>query len=168
MSVISVINSLALIIQSSFTGGAVRGEGSLINIADSTISSTSPGTPSVSALNANTVSLTRVEVFGRMIFGQGTTAALNGVTQTGIGMLPNEANVGSNVVVVSAGQPTGGPPNIDSYLANFDLGNFSNLALNAASTIDGNLICRTGSNANCPNPAANVTGVTNCGLCPKP
>jgi len=168
MSVISVVNSIALINQSSFTGGAVRGEGSLISIADSTISSTSPGTPSVSAINANTVNLTRVEVLGRMIFGQGTTAALNGVTQTGIGMLPNEANVGSNVVLGSAGQPTGGPPNIDTMLANFDLNNFSNLAMNAASTIDGNLICRTGSNANCPNPAANVTGATNCGLCPKP
>lgn len=102
-----------------------------------------------------------------MFFGQGTTAALNGVTQTGIGMQPNEASFGSNVVVGSAGQPMGGPPNIDSYLAHFDLSNFSNLVLQQNSVIDGNMICRSGGNARCVNPA-DVTGLTNCGLCPKP
>jgi hypothetical protein len=166
-SVMTVINSLAFINQSAFSGGPVRAEGSTINIADSTISTTSPGTPAINATNGNSVVLTRVEIFGRMFFGQGTTAALNAVTQTGIGMQPNEAGFGSTVVVASAGQPTGGPPNIDSYLVNFTLSNFSNLVLNQASTIDGDLICRTGSNAHCINPA-NVTGATNCGLCPKP
>lgn len=163
-----VINSIASIGQQSvFTGGPVRGDGSAITIVDSTISSSSPGIPGINITNGKSVILTRVEIFGRMFFGQGTTAALNAVTQTGIGMQPNEASFGSTVVVASAGQPTGGPPNIDSYLAHFDLGNFSNLVLQQNSVIDGNMICRSGSNAHCVNPA-NVTGVTNCGLCPKP
>src|SRR5690349_3270444 len=166
-SVMTVINSLAAINQSAFTGGPVRAEGSTLNIGDSTISSTSPGTPSINATLGNSIILTRVEILGRMFFGQGTTAALNAVTQTGIGMQPNEAGFGSTVVVASAGQPAGGPPNIDSSLANFSLSNFSNLVLNPGSTIGGDLICRTGSNAHCANPA-NVTGATNCGLCPKP
>jgi len=166
-AVMTVINSLAFINQQSSFTGTVRAEGSTVNIADSTITTASIGVPAINATNGNSIVLTRVEVFGRMFFGQGTTAALNALTQTGIGMQPNEAAFGSTVVVASAGQPTGGPPNIDSYLAHFTLSNFSNLVLNPASTIDGDLVCRNGSNAHCANPAS-VTGATNCGLCPKP
>lgn len=163
-----VIHSIASIgQQSSFSGGPVRADGSLVVIADSTISSSSPGVPAVNAVGSSTVNLTRVEVSGRMFFAQSTNAALNAVTQTSIGMQPNEANFGSNVIVGSAGQPGGGPPNINSTIANFNLNNFANLVLNPGSTIELDLVCRTGSNAHCANPA-NVLGATNCGLCPKP
>lgn len=166
-SVMTVINSFALINQSNFEGGPIRAEGSSISISDSTVASTMPGTPGMNATNGNSVNLTRVDILGRMFFGQGTTANLLGVTQTGIGMQPNEASAGSNIIVGSAGQPTGGPPNINSTLANFNLTNFSNLVLQQGSIIEGDMICRSGGNAHCVNPE-NVTGVTNCGLCPKP
>jgi hypothetical protein len=86
----------------------------MINIADSTVASSSPGIPAMNMINKTSVNLTRIEIVGRMFFGQG-----------------------------------------------------SNLVLQRNSVIDGNMICRAGSNANCVNPA-NVTGLTNCGLCPKP
>jgi hypothetical protein len=167
-AVMTVINGFAQIgQQSAFSGGPIRGEGSTINIADSTMASSSPGVPAINAISSSVI-LTRTEILGRMFFGQGTNTMLNGVTQTGIGMQPNEASFGSTVIIASAGQPTGGPPLIDTYLAHFTLSNFANLVLNQASTIDGDLICRTGSNAHCANPAGSVTGATNCGLCPKP
>ena len=166
-NVITVVKSLANISESSFSGGPIRSESSIVNIFDSEVNSSGPGVPGMVAINSSSVNLVRVEIFGRMLFEKSSSAVLSGVTQTGIGMQPNEANIGSNVVVGSAGQPTGGPPNIDSSLAPFTLANFSNLVLNQASVIDGDLICRTGGNAHCANPA-NVTGLTNCGLCPKP
>jgi hypothetical protein len=101
-----------------------------------------------------------------MFFSQGSNAALNAVTQAALTGQPNQANFGSHVIVGSAGHPTGGPSNINSNLANFDLNTFSNLVLSQGSIIDGDLICRTGSDGFCANPA-NVIVDTNCGKCPK-
>lgn len=166
--VMIVINGVAVIgQQSSLTGGSLRAEGSSINISDSTISSPVPGIPVLNATSNNSVILTRVEVLGRMLFGQGTNAGLFGVVQTGIGNQPNEASFGSNVILSSTSPATGGPPTIHSTIAKFNLTNFANLVLNPGSVLDGDLICRAGSNAHCAIPA-DVTGVTNCGLCPKP
>jgi hypothetical protein len=163
---LNVVNSGALFFQSTFTG-TVRAESSSVGISDSSISMSAPNVMSVNSNTNSTVSLTRVQVTGRMFFGQATAASLNGVTQTLVGTQPNQAFMNSHVTVGSAGQPTGGPPNIHSNLDDFDLNNFGNLVLNQGSTIDGNLICRSGSDAFCADPA-NVIGQTNCSKCPKP
>jgi hypothetical protein len=163
-----IVNSLANINQqSTFAGGHIRSDGSFVNISDSNIGEPAPNVFSLVS-SSSSVTLTRVQIDGRMVFNQGSSATLNAVTQGPFsGSAPNQASLGSHVVVGSAGQPTGGPPNINSSLRNFDLSNFSNLVLNQSSTIDGNLICRAGSDAFCANPAS-VIGATNCGQCPKP
>lgn len=166
---INAVNSTALFFnQSTFTGGPVRAEGSSVTISDSSIDVSALNVPSVNSISETALILTRVQVTGRLFFGQGSNAALNAVTQSTLTGQPNQANFGSHVVVGSAGQPPpGGPPNINSSLGNFDLNNFANLVLNQGSTIDGDLICRSGSDAFCSN-SAGVIGVTNCGKCPKP
>jgi hypothetical protein len=162
-----VVNSIANINQqSTFSGGHLRIDGSLVNILDSNIGEPAPNVFSLAASNS-TVNLTRVQIDGRMVLGQSSNATLNAVTQSPLSGPPNQVSLGSHVVVGSAGQPAGGPPNINSSLRTFDLNSFSNLVLNSGSLIDGNLICRAGSDAFCANPA-NVTGQTSCGQCPKP
>jgi hypothetical protein len=152
--------------QSTFTGGPIRSEGSSVGIADSTINVSATNVPSVNSVSNSSVNMTRVQVTGRLFF-QGSNAVLLAVTQGALGAQPNQATLGSQVTVGAAGQPGGGPPNINSTLAKFDINNFSNLILNQGSTIDGDLVCRFGGNAYCVDPA-NVTGATNCALCPKP
>jgi hypothetical protein len=165
---LTVVSSTAVFgQQSTFTGGPVRADNSSVLISDSSIDVSAPNVPSVNSITNTSFSMTRVQITGRMFFGQGSIASLNAVTQTLTGTQPNQATMNSHVTVGSAGQPTGGPPNINSNLANFDLNNFANLVLSQGSTIDGNLTCRSGSDAFCANPA-DVTGQTNCGKCPKP
>jgi len=160
------VNSFASAgLQSTFTGGPIRAEGSSVSIFDATINISAASVPSVNSVSNSSVNLTRVQVTGRMFFGQGSTAALNAVVQSPLSGQPNEATFGSTVIVGSAGQP--GPPNIHSNLGNFDVTNFSKFVLNQGSTIDGNLVCRSGGDANCANPAS-VIGATNCAQCPKP
>jgi hypothetical protein len=162
-----VVNSLVGINQqSTFTGGHIRSDASLVNISDSSIGEPAPNVFSL-VTSHSSVTLTRVQIAGRMVFNQGSSATLNAVTQGPLSGPPNQVFLGSHVVVGSAGQPTGGPPNINSTLSRFDLGNFSNLVLNQGSSIEGNLICRTGSDAFCADPLS-VLGDTNCGQCPKP
>ena len=166
---INVVNSTALFFnQSTLTGGPVRAEGSSVTISDSSIDVSALNVPSVNSISETALILTRVQITGRLFFGQGSNAALNAVTQSTLTGQPNQANFGSHVVVGSAGQPPpGGPPNINSSLGPFDLNNFANLVLSQGSTIDGDLVCRSGSDAFCSNPAG-VLGATNCGKCPKP
>jgi hypothetical protein len=161
-----VVNAIASIgPQSTFTGGPIRSEDSTVGIVDGTINISAANVPSVNSVRNSSLTMTRVQVTGRMFFGEGSTAALNAVTQAPVSGLPNEATFGSTVVVGSAGQP--GPPNINSTLGNFDVEDFARFVLRQGSTIDGNLICRSGGDANCANPA-NVIGATNCAQCPKP
>jgi|GEM_PF-2091852 len=165
---INVVSSVAVFFQqSTFTGGPVRAESSSVTISDSSINVSAPNVPSANVITNSSLSMTRVQVTGRMFFSQGSIASLNAVTQTLTATQPNQATMGSHVTVGSAGQPTGGPPNINSNLEDFDLNNFSNLVLNQGSTVEGNLVCRSGSDGFCADPA-NVTGQTNCSKCPKP
>jgi hypothetical protein len=101
-----------------------------------------------------------------MGFGQSTSAQLNGVTQTP-GALRNGVNNSSFVGIADASPATGGPPSIASDVRGFNLNNFSNLSLFQTSQVSGNLNCSSGGNAFCAMPA-NVSGTSNCGLCPKP
>jgi hypothetical protein len=103
-----------------------------------------------------------------MRFFGGTTANLAGVTQTP-GPTPNFADDAAYVKIGNAfaAIPAPGPAPIASNVLGFGLSNFANASLLQTSQVTGSFSCGSGANAFCQTPA-NVSGTSNCGLCPKP
>lgn len=147
--------------QSTLTSGGIQSDQAFVIASDSTIEAAAPNLPVLGTTGGSTVSLTRVHLTGQLVINQNTTAQLFGVTQSG--SMSNQANHNTFVRVASAPSPTGP---VASDVGPFNLNDFSNLALLDASKVAG-LNCNSGSNAFCSNPA-NVSGTSNCGLCPKP
>jgi hypothetical protein len=153
-----------VILRASALVGAVHVDFGYLGVFDSTIDSPAPG---ASVFGGQTVfELRRVQVGGPMRFGSSSNAVLLGVTQTGSGS-PNVVDENAFVRIGDASPATGGPPNIPSTVLGFSIQNFSNGSLLQTSQIIGNLNCGPGANAFCANPA-NVSGTSNCALCPKP
>lgn len=153
-----------VVANTTFANGGVSSQGATVIILDSTISGFGPSGPSVTD-NQGTVNLIRVQVSGPMQFLSGSNSSLSGVTQTST--IPNSLASSAFVRVSDASPVTGGPPSIPSNVLSFILRDFSNLSLTQTSQITGNLNCAAGANAFCVN-AGNVSGSSNCALCPKP
>jgi hypothetical protein len=148
---------------SALTGGGIELLFGYLGVNDSTIDAPAPG---ASVSGGQTVfELRRVQVGGPMRFLQSSSALLLGVTQTP-GGTANSVDDNSFVKIGDAPAP-GGPPTIASTVLGFSIQNFSNGSLLQTSQINGNLNCGPGANAFCANPA-NVSGTSNCALCPKP
>ena len=151
------------------TNGGIQSDDSLVLITDSSLAQFTPNGGSLNASSASSVVLTRVQVTGTMRFNQGTNAQLLGVTQTPVvGSPPNFVDDNAFVRIADASPAAGGPPSIASVVLGFQLRNFSNFSLLQTSQISGNLNCGLGANAFCSTPATSVSGISNCGLCPKP
>jgi hypothetical protein len=150
--------------QSTLTGGGIQSEKSIVNASDTNIEAGASNSPALGTSGGSTVSLTRVQLTGQLVFNQKTSVQLFGVTQLpgASGPLPNQANHSTFVRVASISSPTGV---IASDVGPFVLNDFSNLALLDNSKTVG-LSCNSGSNAFCAVPAN--AGASNCGLCPKP
>ncbi len=148
------------------TNGGNQIDDSLALISDSSIEGVAPNGGSLNATGASSIVLTRVQVKGSMGFSQATSGQLLGVTQT-TGAPPNFITDNSFVRIADASPATGGPPSIPSVVRGFQLSNFSKASLFQTSTVSGSLNCSSGADAFCQTPA-NVSGISNCGLCPKP
>ncbi len=153
-----------LIFESTLTNGGVQLTNALLQISDSTIDARAPDASVFGSQNI--FSLTRVQVGGPMRFNQSSNAVLLGVTQFRSETL-NGVDANSFVRIADASPATGGPATIPSAIMGFNLTNFSSGSLVQTSQINGNIICGSGANAFCANPA-NVSGTSNCALCPKP
>jgi hypothetical protein len=154
----------------TLTGGGIQSDDALVLVSDSSIQYFAPNGPAVNASGASTIVLTRVQVEGPLRFSQSSTVQLFGVTQMPVPGFPGPLNSVDNSAFARIGDAslaTGGPPVIASSVQGFALRNFSNLSLLQTSHVTGNLVCSTGGNAFCQTPA-NVSGTSNCGLCPKP
>lgn len=159
-------SSTVILTANTLTNGGIQvSGGAFLTVVDSTIDARSPGT-SVFGTRSAVVNLTRVQVSGPMRFFQSSNAVLLGVTQTGSGS-PNLVDENAFVKIGDASPATGGPPTIPSTVLGFSIQNFSNGSLLQTSQINGNLNCGPGANVFCANPA-NVSGTSNCALCPKP
>lgn len=155
--------STVLLFESELANGAINLLQTFLGITDSTISAHAPD---ASVFGSQSIfNLTRVQVTGPMRFNQSSNAVLLGVTQSGSG--PNVVDENAFVRIGNASPVTGGPPSIPSNVLGFVLRNFSNFSLTQTSQISGNLNCAAGGNAFCTTPA-NVSGTSNCALCPKP
>lgn len=151
--------------QSTLTSGGIQSDQAVVIVSDSDLEAAASNLVGLSTTGGSTVSLTRVQLTGQMVFNQKTSVQLFGVTQLPgtLGTPPNQANHNTFVRVATAPSATG---SVVSDVGAFVLNDFTNLALLDASKVAG-LGCNSGSNAFCSNPA-NVTGTSNCGLCPKP
>lgn len=147
--------------QSTMTSGGIQSDEAIVIATDSTIEAAASNLLALGTTGGSTVSLTRVELAGQLVFNQKTSVQLFGVTQSGA--MPNQANHSTFVRVASAASPAGP---VASDVGGFTLNDFSNLALLDASKV-ASLLCNSGSNAFCAVPN-NVTGTSNCALCPKP
>lgn len=165
--------SQILLSDTSVIGGGLNITNSSATIFDSSLQAFAASTASsIAGIGASVIQLTRTQVEGQMRFVQGANASLLGVTQTSglsTGPTPNVADDASFVKVANAspGVPPTGPPTIASTVLGFNLSNFSNASLLQTSQVSGNLSCALGANAVCTTPA-NVSGTSNCNLCPKP
>jgi hypothetical protein len=153
-----------LLFESTLTNGGIQLTNALLQASDTTIDAHPPDA-SVSGAQS-TVVLTRVQLGGLMRFNQSTSATLLGVTQFRSETL-NVVGDNSFVRIGDASPASGGPPTIPSAVMGFSLQNFSNGSLFQTSQINGNVSCGSGANVFCANPA-NVSGTSNCALCPKP
>lgn len=152
-----------LLIQSTLTNGGITSDDSFILAIDTSIAGFVPGGSSIFTNGSSSIAFTRVQVSGNMLFNQGTTAQLLGVTQPG--PASNLVEDRAFVRIGDASRATGGPPSIPSAIRGFNLRNFSKATLLQTSTITGNLNCSQGADAFCSNPA-NVSGTSNCVQCP--
>lgn len=155
-----------LLINCTLSNGGITSDDSLVLVTDSTISAFVPGGQSIFAFGSSSVVLTRVQVSGPLIFNQGANAQLLGVTQTP-GPGTNQMDDSAYVRIGDASPAAGGPPSIPSVVRGFILRNFSKATLLQTSQITGNFNCSQGADAFCTTPT-NVSGTSNCGLCPKP
>lgn len=164
-NIIAGAGSTVVLATSTLTNGGIQLTNSLLQGFDSTIDALAPNA-SVSGAQS-IVNLSRVEIGGPMRFSQSNNAVLFGVTQFRSETM-NIVDENSFVRIADASPATGGPPTIPSTILGFTLQNFSNGSLVQTSLISGNLNCGPGgANAFCANPA-NVSGTSNCALCPKP
>jgi hypothetical protein len=163
--------SQALLFDTALVGGGISVGNSGVTLTDSSVQAFPlPGATAVLGNGSSTVNLLRSQVEGPVRFFQGTTATLSGVTQTPgatPGPVPNTVDDSAFVRIGDASPPAGGPPTIPSTVLGFILRNFSNASLTQNSQVNGGLNCSLGANAVCTSPA-NVSGPSNCGLCPKP
>ena len=169
--------SQALLSDTALVNGGINIGNSSASLNDCSVQAfSSPGAAAVLAGGSSTVNLTRTQVEGPMRFFQGTTAQVFGVTQTHgatHGATPNSADdaayvkIGNAVPACPLPPCPPGPPPIPSAVLGFNMSNFSSASLLQTSQVTGNLNCSHGANAVCPTPA-NVSGTSNCGLCPKP
>jgi hypothetical protein len=163
-NIVGGAGSTVILATSTLTNGGIQLTNALLQALDSTIDALAPN----ASLNVgqSIVNLTRVQIGGPMRFSQSNGAVLLGVTQFRSETM-NISDENSFVRIADASPPTGGPPSIPSTIRGFSLQNFSNGSLFQTSQITGNLNCGSGGNAFCANPA-NVSGTSNCALCPKP
>ena len=154
-----------LLTNCTLTNGGITSDDSLILLTDSSISGFGSGAQTIFAFGSSSVALTRVQVTGSMVFNQGANAQLLGVTQTS--SLINQMDDSAYVRIGDASPAVGGPPSIPSMVKGFTLRNFSKATLLQTSQITGNLNCIQGADAFCSTPT-NVSGTSNCSLCPKP
>lgn len=166
LNVLALTANRVLLFNSTLTGGGINSDTTLVIAPDTTIEGFVPNGLSLLASNHTLVNLTRVQVKGPMRFFQGSNAQLLGVTQTA-SAVPNQIDDGAFVRIGDASPAAGGPPSIPSAIQGFMLRNFSKLTLLQTSQISGNLNCSIGADAFCSTPT-NVSGISNCGLCPKP
>jgi len=150
----------------TLTNGGINAGNSSVLVNDSTVEAFAPGGANLTLVGASTANLTRVQLTGPMRVLQGSNALLGGVTQTP-GAFTNQVDESSFVRVGDAPPAAGGPPSIPSTLAGFTLRNFGKASLTQTTTVAGGLNCGSGADAFCQTPA-NVSGPSNCGLCPKP
>ncbi len=153
-----------IVVESTLTNGGIQLTNGFLQVIDSTIDAPAP-IASVSGAQS-IINLIRVQVSGFMRFTASSSAVLSAVTQPGTGTI-NLADDNSFVRIANASPATGGPPTIPSSVQGFNVQNFSSGSLIANSQVNGNLNCGPGANAFCANPA-NVSGTSNCALCPKP
>lgn len=153
-----------LLFETALAGGGIQLNNSLLNMADSTIDAPPP---MVSLSGSQTImNLQRVQINGPMRFNAGSTTVLLGVTQPGTGTI-NQLDESAFIRIANASPATGGPATIPSSVQGFNVQNFSNGSLQQTSLINGNLNCGLGANVFCT-PPFNVSGTSNCALCPKP
>jgi hypothetical protein len=164
-NLLALTGSSIVVGDTTVSNGGISSTASSLLIIDSTISGFAPNGASISDIQS-TVNFNRVQISGSMIFNSGSNAQLFGVTQT-TAAFPNSLDNSSFVRIGDASPATGGPPTIPSSVLGFTLRNFSNGSLQQTSQINGNLSCTQGSNAFCAN-LANISGTSNCTLCPKP
>lgn len=154
-----------LLTNCTLTNGGITSDDSFVLVTDSTISGLAPGAQTIFAFGSSSVVLTRVQLNGSMVFNQGANAQLLGVTQTST--LINQMDDSAYVRIGDASPAAGGPPSIPSMVKGFTLRNFSKATLLQTSQVTGNFNCSQGADAFCSTPG-NVSGTSNCGLCPKP
>lgn len=154
-----------ILIQCTLSNGGITSDNSFFLVTDSSITGFVPGGSSIFSNGSSAIVLTRVQVSGNMIFNQGSNVQLLGVTQPGPGL--NQIEDSARVRIGDASPATGGPPSIPSAIRGFNIRNFSTATLLQTSGINGNFNCMQGADAFCTTPA-NVSGTSNCGLCPKP
>jgi hypothetical protein len=163
-NILALTGPSVLLFESTLTNGGIQLTNALLQISDSTIDAHAPDA-SLSAAQS-IINLTRVQVGGLMRFNQSSNGALQGVTQFR-SETPNVVDANSFVRIANASPATGGPATIPSTIMGFNLQDFSSGSLLQTSQISGNINCGSGANAFCANPA-NVSGTSNCALCPKP
>ncbi|HKP87579.1 MAG TPA: hypothetical protein VJZ26_15875 [Blastocatellia bacterium] len=163
-NIIGLSGPTVIVIESTLTGGGILLTNGLLQALDSAIEAPAP-TASVSG-SQSIINMTRVQVIGPMRFNASSTAVLLGVTQPG-GGTTNQVDDNSFVRIAAAPPATGGPPTIPSSIQGFSFQNFSTGSLLGNSQINGNFNCLPGANAFCA-ITANVSGTSNCSLCPKP
>ncbi|HXM50463.1 MAG TPA: right-handed parallel beta-helix repeat-containing protein [Pyrinomonadaceae bacterium] len=154
-----------LLTNCTLTNGGITSDDSLVLLTDSTISGFGLGAQTIFAFGSSSVALTRVQINGSMVFNRGANAQLLGVTQTS--SLINQMDDSAYVRIADASPAAGGPPSIPSMVRGFALRNFSKATLLQTSHVNGNFNCSQGADAFCSTPT-NVSGTSNCGLCPKP
>jgi hypothetical protein len=164
-NVLAFTANRVLLTNCTLTNGGITSDDSLVLLTDSTISGFGSGVQTIFAFGSSSVTLTRVQVNGSMVFNQGANAQLLGVTQTST--LINQMDDSAYARIADASPAAGGPPSIPSLVKGFALRNFSKATLLQTSQISGNFNCSQGADAFCSTPT-NVSGTSNCGLCPKP
>ncbi len=150
---------------SQLLNGGINSTNSVLTIADTTINGFMANGASL-ADSGGTGTLIRTTLSGHISLNSGSNLNFSGVAQTAAA-LANVADNQSYLRIADASPLGGGPPTIPSNILGFILRGFSTGVLIGASQITGSLNCSQGANQFCANPA-NISGTSNCALCPKP
>jgi hypothetical protein len=164
-NIIDFAGSSLILSDTTLNNGGISSFAASMTVNDCTINGFGPSGASI-ADGQSTVNLTRTQLSGPINLSGASNTVLLGVTQTA-GNPPNSVDNASFVRIGDASPAVGGPPSIPSDLRGFTLRNFSNGSLLQSSHINGSVNCGSGANTFCANPA-NVSGTSNCALCPKP
>ena len=164
-NIINFSASSLLLSDTTLNNGGINSFASSVSINDCTINGF--GSTGASFVDGqSTVNLIRTQLTGQINLNGASNTVLLGVTQNP-GTLPNLLDNAAFVRIGDASPSTSGPPSIPSNLRSFTLRDFSTGSLLQSSHVSGSLNCSSGANAFCANPA-NVSGTSNCALCPKP